>query len=987
MLSFINSIKVAKNETEDDSLPFVFLTEDERQSILPLFFRVSKSSFTFKDIAKKTAGKKEYWKFNYRDDTNVAGCPVSAAFLNIFGESWQKTQIGQYDINDIWHVLFDFDDDEKLHAFALNRLSLDENQINRFCNIHLQQGYANLSLKAIRKILPFLRKGYIYSHAVFLANIPTIIGEETYRQNADKIEAKVKEITDTLKEKNNNIVLTNRCIDAIFKDEKHDFHSEEWDKSILQKELIDLYTKKKWSEFSPEKQTSIQNTVVEKIDDVLKIAVTKNPNDYKYPLLRTDDLILEYLEQQGFKFKKNVTLYHPSDVEYTFENPIVIDGKTYLGSPRTPSVKNPVAMRALFQLRKLINYLLKTEQIDTYTRINVELANEVNDKNWRKAIEDFNRDNQKKNEEYKQRIIELCKEAGFDIIPTDSDIKKYRLWIEQKQRCPYTNKQINITDLLGPNPKFDFEHTIPRSLSYDDSLENLTLCDSHFNRDVKKQHIPYELPNYEEISKRFQGFYEDYIDDCLSRIERNKIRGGYVDPAIKDKRIVARHKAQLELDYYKGKLKRFTTTQVTGGFKHSQLNDTRIITKFALSYLKSLFDYVQPVNGSMTDLFKRQWGLLGREETKDRTNYKHHAVDALTIACVNRSKFNLLCECIKNSSDGVHLKFEKPWDSFDNDVLSAVQYLIPKHAVDDNSLRQSKKILKTRKGKPVLKNGKPVYIQGFTARGSLHKDTVYGCIMTPPEKGVESQKIFVQSIPCASLTKDKINSIIDKGIRNTANSNIDTGKQTLQDIQEKGILLPYKINGKEVYAKKVRIKAKLSNPIGLKQHSSASLSNKEYKQQYYVNNDENYFIALYRGYKGTKSQSAFYVSNLLNSVSHKKEKQPLWPAVITKNGNDIPLFRVLKIGQIIILKENPNEDVFSLPKEKLWERIYSIIGIQTDGRIKVSHISISETWKFISSLSITEFSPFRLLSVNQLSLLAEGVDFSISPAGDIVKKK
>jgi CRISPR-associated endonuclease Csn1 len=69
-------------------------------------------------------------------------------------------------------------------------------------------------------------------------------------------------------------------------------------------------------------------------------------------------------------------LYHPSDTEYNLEQPRVAeDGKLYLASPRTPSVKNPVAMRALFQLRKLMNYLIKTGEIDSETRIHVELAN------------------------------------------------------------------------------------------------------------------------------------------------------------------------------------------------------------------------------------------------------------------------------------------------------------------------------------------------------------------------------------------------------------------------------------------------------------------------------------------------------------------------------------------------------------------------------------------------------------------------------------
>lgn len=989
MLSFINSIKVAKNNNEDDNFPQVALTDDEKELIVPLFFR-SKPNFEFKDISKKLRGKNDEWQFNYRDDANVCGCPVSTSFKNIFGESWKDTKIGQYDIYDIWHVLFDFDDEEKLHEFALNKLNLNSELADKFCAIHLQQGYANLSLKAIRKILPFLRKGYIYSHAAFLANIPTMIGKDVYEANAHEIEEAVKNITSSLKDKNNIITLINRCLDAIFKDSEHDFHSDEWDKSIVDNQINDLFGKRKWTQMSVEEQANLKKDVVNKIEDSLKLAITKNPNDYKYPAFRTDKLIEDFLNQKGFVIKKNAKLYHPSDTEYGFEPPVnADDGKVYLGSPRTASVKNPVAMRALFQLRRLINYLIKTGEIDSETRVHIELANEVNDKNWRKAIEEIDRENMKENEKARARLHE---EFGNDFIVTDEMIKKFRLWSEQSiggvEICPYTGKTISITDLFGEHPTFDFEHTIPRSLSYDDSLENLTLCDSEFNRKIKKQHIPSELSNYKEIKDRFLKMYEGKIEECLNTIERNKIRGGYIDPDFRDRKIVARHKAQLKLDYYKGKVKRFTATEVTSGFKHSQLNDTRIITKFALSYIKPVFPHTFPVKGSMTDTFKRQWGLLDRDENKDRSNYRHHAIDALTVACIDRRKFNLLSEAIRASADGVHLNFCKPWQTFDKDVLDAVQYIIPKHSVDDNSLRQSKKVLRDRSGKPVLKDGKKVYIQGDTARGSLHKDTFYGCIMTPPEKGIIPQKVFVQRVSCDTLSKDSADKIIDKGIRNTFINNLESGKQTIAEIQTNGILLPYKINGKEVFAKRVRIRTSdVKNPIQIKKHKEET---KEYKTSYYVKNEENYLIALYRGRNEKEKVVSDYLAlNLLDAVHKRQKNEKLYPTELKKKGTKLSLYKVLKNGKIVILQKSEDEDVFSLSKEELFSRVYRIFILESDGRVNFAHTIIQEAKNSKNKNdTIMECIPkYKRISSSGIFCLVEGEDFIITPTGEIVKKE
>ena len=1016
MLSFINSIRVYRNSGDFDG-PSLFddleehypkdnkLTEEEKESIKPLFFR-SKGNFDFKDIAKKIRGKNDEWSFNYRDDTNVAACPVSRDLKNIFGEDWKNIKIPNedsasnkkyYDINDIWHVLYDFDDDEKLHEFALNKLHLDSETTEKFCAIHFQQGYANLSLKAIRKILPFLKKGYVYSHAVFLANIPTMIGEEVYNKHAEEIEKAVETITSTLKDKNNRITLANRCIEAIFKDEKHDFHSEEWDKSIVDDQIADLFGKRKFAEKPLTEQKEIRDEVIAKIEETLKIAVTKNPNDYKYKPLRTDELILEYLNQQGFEIKKNAKLYHPSETEYNLERPKESDdGKTYLGSPRTPSVKNPVAMRALFQLRKLVNYLIKTGKIDSETRIHVELANEVNDKNWRKAIEDFQKENEKKNEDARKRLRE---EFGKDFNITDDVLRKYRLWTEQRiggiETCPYTGKTIKLTDLFGKHPKFDFEHTIPRSLSYDDSMENLTLCDSDFNRNVKKQHIPSELPNFAEISRRFERMYESKIDECLSAIERNKTRSGYIDPEIKNRKIVARHKAQLELDYYKGKLRRFTAKEVTGGFKHSQLNDTRIITKFSLQYLKSVFEYTFPVKGSMTDTFKRQWGLLDRAESKDRSNYRHHAVDALTIACVDRRKFNLLSEAIRNSSDGTHLKFAKPWENFDKDVLAAVQYIVPKHYVDDNSLRQTKKVLRdTRTGKPKLdKNGNKIYIQGNTARGSLHLATFYGKIQLPRVKEQDVKYGFVKRISVENLTVKNAKNIIDKGIQNAFFGNIRDGIQTIEKIQQDGILLPFKMNDKRVFVKKIRILDEtVKNPMKIKKHAEITTTGqKDFKQWYYAVNEENYLVALYKG-KGSngKSLSDCRILNLFDAVHQKQKKEALYSPEIVKDNNILTLYKVLKIGKIVLLQQKVDEDIFSLNSEGIWKRAYRVSGLSKSGNyiyVMLSHILSAKPWSYIpGNFDLDEAVEFRRYQVNNFIGLVEGADFTISPIGEIIPK-
>lgn len=981
MLSFINNIKVKRNEDEDDNQPETELTSDEKESIKELFFRKSKSNFTFKDIHKKLAKKHEYWKFNYRDDTSIAACPTITRFKEIFGSDWQNTQIANYDIFDIWHVLFDFDSNEKVYEFASQKLKLDDEKTKLFCDITFPQGYANLSLKAIRKILPFLRDGHIYTKAVFLANIPAMIGKEFFERDQKTIVSEVMKISDNMTKTNLPVRMANICLDYIIRDTEHDFRSEDWNRSFIDKCIKDYVGKSLWNDLTSKEQAETKAKTINLIEDTLRILPSHSVyiNDFKPRPYHIDDLITEYLKDKGYTLKKGVSLYHPSETEsaYHIKKAVEQNGKKYLPSPMTDSIKNPVVMRAMHQLRKLVNYLIATGEIDENTRIHIELAKEVNDKNKRKAIADFQTEQEKKNTGYRKAIEETAAEHGIKINVTDDDIKKYRLWTEQNEECPYTGKHISFTELFGDNPQFDFEHTVPRSLSYDDSLENLTLCHCEFNRNVKKQQLPSQLAAFDEILRRFERYYEDKIDKCLAEIERNKLHGGYIDPESKDKKIVARHIAKMKLDYYIGKLKRFRLTEVTEGFKNSQLNDTRIITKFAKDYLKRVFDYVRPVNGSITDTFKHQWGLMKKGEKKDRSSHIHHAVDAIVVASVDKWKYDSLCKHIHESPDGSTINLPKPWPTFKEDVLKATSMIIPKIYSDDNSLRQTKKVKKDR-------NGKTMYVmQGNTARGSLHLDTFYGCIMTPPEKDKPSEKLFVQTVSCKYLVEKKAEKIIDRKLRETYFSNIKNGIQDENSIKQDGIKLPYKLNGKDVYAKKIRIKAKPSNPIKLKEHNNNSNKNlKEYKQIYYVANDENYLVATYR--KGTKKD--YIVLNLLDAIKNKINGADIYPQTLNKGTEILEFYRTIKIKQVLILKDSDSEDVLNLPSDKLYQRIYVVIGIESGGPLKLRHISVAKPWpQGVKNSPISIYSDFRRPSVNSLHFLSEGTDFRITPSGKIEK--
>lgn len=670
MLSFINNIKI---QTPNDSA-LRPLSAEERELIIPLFFRksiIKKKQFDFEDIAKKLAPKKHYgfykkssdaempYLFNYPMDTSVSGCPVTAALKDIFGDNWIDSLCETYTlaegksrlnvVNDIWHALFFYTDDTKLAEFAKNRLQLNDEEARKFCEISLPGDYASLSLKAICKILLYLRRGLIYSHAVFLGNLCEVMPQ--YEWNMEE--------------------MRNAAIDNI----------------IYEMNQID----------------------------------SKDARTFEV-------CIKEYLkEQYHVSDEKLQKLYHPSMMEmYPRVQRTNNHGVYQLGSPRIDSVRNPMAMRSMFRLRKLVNRLLEEGKIDQDTEIHIEFARELNDANKRNAIAAYTKENQNKNDEARKKIRNLFKaETGNDIEPTDADVLKYVLWEEQGHICLYTGKQIRISDFVGANPKFDIEHTIPRSVGGDSTRMNLTLCDSRFNREVKKTKLPTELPNHDEIMARINDWREKYesLDGQIRR--QKKMSKGATTKDQKDAIIRKRHLLELQRDYWRGKYLRFTMESVPDGFSRRQGTDISVISKYARLYLKSLFKHVYTVKGIATSDFRKIWGIQKVYSQKERVNHVHHCIDAIVIACIGLDEYNKLGAYYHDEENhewyGMSKAyFKKPWSTFVEDVEKVQDEIMVYHYTPDNMPKQGRR--------RILIDGKKVLAKGDAARGSLHNDTYYGAI-------------------------------------------------------------------------------------------------------------------------------------------------------------------------------------------------------------------------------------------------------------------
>jgi len=930
MLSFINNIKI-QTPNDDVLRP---LSSEERALIMPLFFRkliIKKKQFDFEDIAKKLAPKKQYgfykkssdaempYLFNYPMDTSVSGCPVTTALKDIFGDNWIDSLCETYTlaegksrlnvVNDIWHALFFYTDETKLAEFGKNRLQLDDEEAKKFCEISLPSDYASLSLKAICKILPYLRRGLIYSHAVFLGNLCEVMPQ--YEWNMEE--------------------MRNAAIDNI----------------IYEMNQIDS-----------------------------KDACT------------FEVCIKEYLkEQYHVSDEKLQKLYHPSMMEmYPRVQHTNNHGVYQLGSPRIDSVRNPMAMRSMFRLRKLVNRLLEEGKIDQDTEIHIEFARELNDANKRNAIAAYTKENQNKNDEARKKIRNLFKaETGNDIEPTDADVLKYVLWEEQGHICLYTGKQIRISDFVGANPKFDIEHTIPRSVGGDSTKMNLTLCDSRFNRDVKKTKLPTELSNHDEIMTRINEWKEKYESLEGQIRKQKKLSKGASSKEQKDDIIRKRHLLELQRDYWRGKYLRFTMESVPEGFSRRQGTDISVISKYARLYLKSLFKHVYTVKGIATSDFRKIWGIQKVYSKKERVNHVHHCIDAIVIACIGLDEYNKLGAYYHDEENhewyGMSKAyFKKPWSTFVEDIKRVQDEILVYHYTPDNMPKQGRRRILLDVEINGRKKKKKVLCKGDAARGSLHKDTYYGAIM---RSGEDTPYYVVRKNVDNHLSDQDIKNIVDDVVRGIIqNAVAKGGKDALN-----GTI--WMNEEKQIPIKKVRCITSVKNPLSFEHRKPRDISNKCYKNDYYVApGDNNYLMAVYKGVtsKG-KVKYMYEFINMLDAAKFYKQsndKVLVDGNIVQLNKDGLNLYYTLKKGTMVLLYvDNPDE---------IWEnngdwsrRLYKVTELWKAGRIVVTkHTEArpsSEVPKVTKGFCIGDSK--GLYSYSKFSALVQGYDFEINELGEI----
>lgn len=325
---------------------------------------------------------------------------------------------------------------------------------------------------------------------------------------------------------------------------------------------------------------------------------------------------------------------------------------------------NPVVHVALNQLRKVVN-----EIIDLYGKpmsIHVELAREFGlSAEKRDQLVREQKEREKKNKAIDEELIRI------GLPPSRKNRIKYRLWHEQDYKDIYTQETIAATDLAS----CDIDHIIPQAFGGSDTYANLALTHKNINL-AKGESSAY-------------NFIQQHSPDVWPKILE----------FISDAKKYPPNKAWRFKENAKEKFLDGDADQTD-----HRLTDTSYMAKMAKRYLWCLCKDIVPLRGGMTAKLRHMWGLDGLEyqlmgldiprklynaegiqiynpawKAKPRIDQRHHAQDAIVLACASRAMMQRLAHDEKRGirSEDFPAPFGRDTGMFRAEVLQCLDKVKP----------------------------------------------------------------------------------------------------------------------------------------------------------------------------------------------------------------------------------------------------------------------------------------------------------------------
>lgn len=723
---------------------------------------------------KKPRGKELPYRWNYVQDKSYPCNQTRGEMLSRLAKAGIDTAFLDREAEEkLWHILYSVSDRTELRK-ALGRFASNHGLPEEFVEVMskfppFESEYGSYSAKAIKKLLPLMRMGRHWREEDIDGNT---------RERMERIiDGELDEGIDT-RTREKAIHLTDvGCFRALplwlACYVVYDRHSEAGDLGKWESPAdIDLY-------LARFRQHSLRNPVVEQV-------VTET--------LRTvRDIWKQYGHIDEIHLEMGRDLKNPADKRAKTT-------ELYLQNENAN-------LRVKALLTEFMNPEFGIENVRPYSPSQQELL---------RIYEDGALNSMEELDEDIADIIKKFEQADVAKRPSHSEVMRYKLWLEQHYMSPYTGRPIPLARLFTTD--YEIEHVIPQSRYFDDSLSNKVICEAEVNK-LKDNSLGYEF------IKQHHG-------------EKVTLNGGRTVTILE----ADSYCSLVERTYHRNhaKMRKLLMDEIPADFTKRQLNDSRYISKFVKGLLSNIVredDEREAMSknvivcpGAVTDRLKREWGigevwnnivlprfqrmntLTGTEKftsvsssghtipdmplelqkgfNKKRIDHRHHAMDAIVIACTTREHVNLLSnEAAANDNKNryqlsrklrryeditvmrngesrtmsVAKEFFMPWPAFPKDVECALRDIIV-------SFKQNLRVInKTTNHSTRFVDGKKKAVpqtkgDSWAIRKSMHKETVFGevnlmftkpfplkCAIQKPQRIVNSE------------LKEKIKELLDKG--------------------------------------------------------------------------------------------------------------------------------------------------------------------------------------------------------------------------------
>lgn len=494
------------------------------------------------------------------------------------------------------------------------------------------------------------------------------------------------------------------------------------------------------------------------IDQAKILANIQFQDDYGSLSTKAIKKIIPYLKENKYSEACQLAGYKHSASSLTRSENDSRPLKEKLDLVKKNSLRNPVVEKILNQMVNVVNALLEENRKSNpnfkFDEIRIELARELK-KNAKERAELTAAINSAKDNH--EKIVKLLQSEFGVKNPSRNDIIRYKLYEELKingYKDFYTNQYIPREILFSKN--IDVDHIIPQSKLFDDSFSNKTLV--YRNDNLEKSN----RTAIEFVEARFS---KDKLDEYIQSVQR------LYEMGLKNK------EGGISKAKFQKLLKR--SEEIGDGFIERDLRDSQYIAKEAKKMLFEITRSVVSTSGSITDRLREDWGLVNimqelniekyralglteQVEKKDgtfkeriidwtkRNDHRHHAMDALTVAFTKPTYIQYLnhlnaryqeqhkvhnvikaienkeTQVVKDNQGNSRRVFKSPLSNFRSIAKEHLEGVLVSFKAKNKVVTKNINMIKA-------KNGSKIQV-ALTPRGQLHKETVYGKMLSPVVK-------------------------------------------------------------------------------------------------------------------------------------------------------------------------------------------------------------------------------------------------------------